>query len=152
MPSKPISMPAGFAPAFAIGFADASGGLSVVDGASPLPVSLAGDGPILVQTDNGEVPAPLAGETYGVCVAGPFAPVRGRTVMLTLSGDWTGTVQVCRSVDGGATRQPVTVGGMSWGAYSANACEPVWSEDEAGATLWLEIAPVSGTVSYRLAQ
>lgn len=152
MSSKPISMPAGFAPAFAIGFADPTGGLSIVNDGAPLPVCLADGGPLAVHTVTTAPPAALNGETGEAAMAGPFAPVPGRTVMLTLAGTWTGRVQLLRSIDGGQTRHPVTVGGMPWGEYTANACEPVWNEDETGATLWLAITPTSGNVSYRLAQ
>ena len=73
-------------------------------------------------------------------------------VMLELTGSWTGTVQLQRSSDGGATRQDVTMGGGQWGNYAANACEPVWDESELGAQLYLDIALDSGTLNYRVSQ
>ena len=85
-------------------------------------------------------------------IAGTFVPVSGRPVVVTLSGDWQGSVRIERSVDGGATRHALTVGGLNWGEFTANACEPVWSEEEQGAELYLAIAITSGTVAYRLAQ
>lgn len=142
MPSNPISLPSGYAPAFAIGYASESGDLSIVHADAPLPM----------RAVQASAPAPLAGSTASATVAGPFTPAAGRTVMISLSGTWTGSVQLERSIDGGATRHPVTVGGVAWGQYSSNACEPVWQEDEAGAELYLALAPASGTVTYRLAQ
>jgi hypothetical protein len=140
--NNPISTPAGYAPAFAIGYSDHSGALSVVQADKPLPVSL-----------SAEIPsAPLEGQSSADTLAGPFVPVSGRPVVLTLAGSWEGGVQVQRSVDGGATRHKLTVGGLSWGEFTGNACEPVWSEDEDGAELYLAIAIASGTLEYRLAQ
>jgi hypothetical protein len=73
-------------------------------------------------------------------------------VVLSLSGIWEGTVQLMRSTDLGVTLHPVTAGGLAWGRYTANACEPVLEEQEAGAQLYLDIALTSGAVSYRIAQ
>jgi hypothetical protein len=36
--------------------------------------------------------------------------------------------------------------------FSGNACEPVWDETESAATFYLQLAPTSGAVTYRLAQ
>jgi hypothetical protein len=72
--------------------------------------------------------------------------------MLTLSGTWTGTVKLLRSVDGGTTRLPVTSAGLPYGAFTANACEPVWEESEAAALLYLDVTLASGTVTYRMGQ
>lgn len=141
MPSSPINLPAGYAPAFAIGFSEA-GVLSVVDTATPLPV----------QTMNNAAAPALQGTTGSSAVVGPFAPSIGRTVILSLSGIWTGSVRLLRSTDGGATKLPVTAGGYAWGTFTANACEQVWLEEEAGAALYLDVALTSGTVTYRLAQ
>lgn len=141
MPSSPINLPAGYAPAFAIGFSE-SGGLSVVDAAKPLPV----------QNVNVSAAAPLQGSTGSTAMAGPFLPAAGRVVVLTLSGVWTGSVRLLRSTDGGVTKLPVTAGGYAWGNYTANACEQVWLEEESGAALYLDIALTTGTLTYRLAQ
>ena len=85
-------------------------------------------------------------------MAGPFTPQLGRPINILLSGAWTGTAQLLRSVDGGTNRMPLTIGGSTWGSYSANANEPVWTETEAGATFYLALTPSSGTVTYRVAQ
>ena len=153
MPSTtPIKSPAGYVPAFAIGYSDADGTLAVVDSLTPLPVALSGSQPVNVTSYTPPAPAPLEGSSALSAVAGPFAPVAGRPVVMTLSGVWAGTVQLRRSTDGGVTRHPVTVGGIAWGRYSANACEPVWEEQESGVQLYLDIALTSGTIAYRIAQ
>jgi len=82
MPDSPISTPAGYAPAFAIGFSDA-GSLAMVDAARPLPVT--------IQAATGAMLTPLQGSATGTAQAGPFAPAADRAVMLTLSGSWQGT-------------------------------------------------------------
>ena len=85
-------------------------------------------------------------------LVGPIVPAALVPVFVTLSGEWTGTARLLRSVDGGLTKHPLTAGGAVWGAFSANACEPVWVESEDGAALYLELTPTSGTIAYRLAQ
>lgn len=140
--NNPITTPAGYAPAFAIGFSDQSGALSIVQSDRPLPVSLSAEAPA----------APLEGQSSADALVGPLTPTRVRPVVLTLTGDWQGSVQVERSVDSGATRHKLTAGGFSWGFFTANACEPVWKEEENGVELYLAITIVSGTLSYRLSQ
>lgn len=140
--NNPIIAPAGYAPAFAIGFSDQSGALSVVQSDLPLPVSLAAETP----------GAALQGQASASMLAGPFAPVPGRPVIITLAGTWQGDVQLERSIDGGATRHELTAGGLTWARFNDNACEPVWKEAEDGAELYLSISIASGTLTYRLAQ
>lgn len=138
--TAPIQTPAGFAPAYAIGFSSPAQTLQVASDETPLPVALAS--PV--------APPPLAGSSGIAVVAGPFYAVPGRPVILTLSGEWTGSVSITRSTDGGLTRHALTVGGAPWGRFTGNACEPVWEETDPAATLHLELAPASGTITYRL--
>lgn len=145
MTNKPVKVPSGFAPAFALGIADEAGNLALIGSQMPLPVvQVAAAPPVAI--------APLAGSASANQVAGPFAPVAGVPVMLQLGGTWTGTVQVARSVDGGLTFHSLTVGGLPWARFTANVCEPVWDEAEAGAQLYLDIAVDSGTLTYRVSQ
>lgn len=142
MPSNlPIQSPSGYAASRAVAFADVDGSALIVSGSTPLPVIFGRGGSTA-----------LAGSTAASLIAGPFQPTTDRATMLTLSGTWAGTVRLLRSIDGGATKPPVTVAGSSWGQYSANCCEAVWDEPEAGAALYLDIALTSGTLTYRLAQ
>jgi hypothetical protein len=153
MPSNnPIKMPAGYVPAFALGFSGPDGDLEVVDSTKPLPVALASADPLAVQPVFAPAPSPLEGTSAASAVVGPFTPVVGRPVVLSLAGTWEGAVQLMRSVDGGLTSLSVTAGGFAWGRYTANACEQVWEEQEDGAQLSLDIALTSGTISYRIAQ
>lgn len=152
MSSQQITLPAGYAPAFAIGYADSNGELAIIDSGTPLPVSLSGSDPVLVQAVSQNAPAPLAGQANASTVAGPYDPVADKPLLIQLSGIWQGTIQIERSVDGGNTRHPLTAGGMPWGRFSGNVCEVVWSEQESGAELFLNIALTSGTVDYRLSQ
>lgn len=142
----PISYPGRYAPGVALNFADSTGAARQVSVGSPLPVALAAAGA------SEPSPTPLAGTASAATTAGPLDPVVGRPLILTLAGTWTGAVRLLRSVDGGATRVPLSLAGAPWGLYSANVCEPVWEESEAAATFYLELNPVSGAVSYRLAQ
>ena len=138
----PISPPASYVTPTAIGFADSAGDLALVGETVPLPVTARREA----------APAPLAGATSQSVVAGPFVPLRDAPIHLELGGEWSGEVALQRSSDGGATRSPLTAGGMPWARFTANANEVVWQEAEQGASLYLDIAVTSGTVSYRLSQ
>ena len=142
MPSIPLISPAGYAPKFAIAFGNATGGADTVQPDNPLPVTFA----------PAAAPAALTGSAASSTTVGPFAPAAGRAIVLVLSGTWTGQVQLLRSVDGGATKLPVTAGGQAYGLYTQNVCAPVWEEAEAAATLYLGITVTTGTVSYRMGQ
>lgn len=143
MPANPIHMPSGYATAFAIGFADpTSGNLSIVESGRPLPVATVPPG----------AAAPLTGTATATGSFGPFTAAQGRPIVITLAGTWTGSVTVQRSVDGGATRRPLTVGGQPWGSFTGNVCEPVWEEFEDGTTFYLAVTLASGSLTYRLAQ
>lgn len=141
MPSVPIQFPGGYAASRAVAFADVDGAALMVSAATPLPVAF------------GQPAAEaLSGLAASSTIAGPFQSAPGRPVVLALSGNWTGTVRILRSTDGGATKLALTAAGMAWGQFSGNCCEPVWEEAEAAAQLYLDIALTSGTVAYRLAQ
>lgn len=152
MPESPVKLPAGYAPAFAVGYADESGNLILAGPADPLPVTLDSATIEVQPVESAQPPAPLEGSAASSGLAGPFAPVAGRAVVLALAGSWEGTVQLTRSTDEGATRLPLTAGGLPWGIYTGNVCEPAWFESEDGAELYLEIALAAGAVDYRIAQ
>lgn len=138
----PLQSPGGFAPTMALGIDDGTGNLALIRSADPLPVR-----------STPEIsPAALEGQVFGAFTVGPFAPVALKPVVCTLSGIWQGRVAILRSTDDGANLHPLTAGGSAWGAFSANACEPVWEESEDGATLWLQGRVDTGMLTYRLAQ
>lgn len=137
----PILSPSGYAATRALAFADPDGNAVIASAALPLPVTLGWDPTV-----------PLTGTTTVGGSFGPYQPALGRDVMLGLSGSWTGSVRVMRSVDGGLTRVPLTMAGTTWGQYAANCCEPVWQESEAIARLYLDVTLSGGVLSYRLAQ
>lgn len=146
MPDIPISYPGRFAPGFALAFADAAGAALQVSSVTPLPVAIVSGG------TTGSVPPALSGSTAVAITAGPYAPLAGRPLVLVLDGTWTGTVRLLRSTDGGTTRLPLSLGGAPYATFTANICEPVWEENEAGATFYLQLTPASGSILYRLAQ
>lgn len=137
----PIQNPAGYAVTRAVAFADLDGSMLPVAAATPLPVTL-GTAPTTA----------LTGSASTTSVVGPYQPALGRPVILTLTGTWAGSVKVTRSVDGGTSRQPLTVAGNPWGQFAANACEAVWEESESAAQLYLDITLTSGSITYRMAQ
>ena len=142
-PLPPVAAPARFVPAQAIAFGAPGTNAIGVSTTTPLPVQTL-------------MPAasslPLSGSANVSGVAGPFVPDMGRAIWVTLSGEWDGLVRLLRSVDGGATRLPLTVGGASWAEFSGNANEPVGIESEANAVYYVDIALNSGALSYRVAQ
>ena len=143
MSSTPIINPGGYTPARALVYADTDGSAVQVSSAAPLPVSLGRTAP---------APAALSGTLAASGSVGPFTPVAGKPVILALSGTWSGSVRLLRSTDGGTTRLPLTMAGAAWAQYSANCCEPVWEEYEAGAQLYLSGTVTSGSIAYRVSQ
>ncbi|MEY2942634.1 MAG: hypothetical protein RLY97_648 [Pseudomonadota bacterium] len=161
MPSTPIKSPTNYAVSHAVAFADSEGSAQLVSAASPMPVNINNAAPLAVSVSNSTpmavsvanpTTAPIAGTANANVVAGPFAPVMGRAVILSLSGTWVGAVKVTRSTDGGTSRLPLTIAGGAWANFTANCCEAVWEECDAAASLYLDITLTSGTVTYRLAQ
>lgn len=139
--SQAIRFPASYAPGVAIAWGDGSNQAQVVSQSTPLPVSS-------IQT-----PTPaLTGTTAQSGTIGPFTPVIGRSVMLSLTGNWSGSVQLMRIATGQPSMLPVTLGGAPWALYTVNCCEAVWDESELGAVLYLAVTLTSGTLTYRLAQ
>jgi hypothetical protein len=137
----PIQAPAGYAPAYAIGFADSAENLVLVSEDDPLPVA-----------SSAPAPTPLVGQSSGGSVAGPFTAVPGRVVTLTLGGTWQGLVKLLRSTDGGSTLVPLRVAGEPWAEYTVSGCEQAWLETEEGASFYLDIELASGVVEYRVSQ
>lgn len=138
----PSLAPAAYIPFTALACPDGDGSVAVGPG-NPLPVT-ASFGPA--------ASSPLTGTTGTSGVLGPFEPDPGRPIHLTLSGTWSGSVQVMRSTDGGTTKHPLTVAGIGWASFTANCCEPVAEESEDGAEYYLDVALASGTLAYRVSQ
>lgn len=143
MSAPSISTPAGFAPAFAMGFADPANRLEKVSRTSPLPVGIA---------SAPSTAAALTGEAITSLLAGPFTPDGQAPVVVTLAGDWSGEARLMRSADNGITLHGLRVAGLEWGVFTANGSEQVWSESELGTTFWLDISITSGSCMYRVSQ
>ncbi len=144
MLEKPqINYPANFVTSTAVGYADSRGSFTLATAETPLPVTFEAR-PV--------PPAPLEGTADSATTAGPFTPVANTPIHLMLTGDWTGTVILLRSVDSGTSRVPLTAGGQPWAVFTANANETVWQEAEAGATFYLDLRLISGSVTYRVSQ
>lgn len=119
-----IIAPAGYVPVTAIAHDNGSGNAQVAQRSHPLPVT---------PVSSPALSTPLAGTATASGQFGPFVPEAGRTIWVTLSGTWTGTVRLLRSTDGGATRLPLTVAGEPWGVFTAPANEPVTEDATAAA-------------------
>ena len=134
------------------GFASASGELALVTPDTPLPVMIinSSGGPSAMPQPQQRTPVPLTGTAAKSAIIGPFIPSVDLPVYLHLSGDWKGTVALERSTDAGKTRHGLTIGGYPWASYTSNVNEPVWQEVDPQASLWLNIAIVSGNLTYRL--
>lgn len=142
MPDTPlVDSPAGFVPRQAVSFGGEDTAAVAVTRTTPLP------------TEAITAPAtstPLIGTSTAAQVAGPFVPDLGRNIVVALSGNWSGTVQLLRSTDGGATRLPLTPAGITMGQYGAPGVDTPWVETEAGAAFYLSL-PGAG-ISYRVSQ
>lgn len=136
-----ISVPAGYAAAMAVGFADDASALAVVSRDRPLPVIFGAASPTMLQ-----------GNTSVSQQVGPFDAVAGGIIVVALSGTWSGTVQLLRSSDDGVTIAPLRVGGLVWGTFTKSGCEQVWSETQTGVTFFLDIDLQSGTLEYQVSQ
>ena len=138
-----VEVPAGFVPQYAVAFGAVDAPAVAVHAGNPLPVRAS-----LGVAES----IALSGTLTASGTAGPFVPELGRGIRVTLSGGWSGTVDLLRSTDGGATMLPLTIGGERWGRFTANANELVAEEQEAGATYYLAFDQASGTLVYRVAQ
>ncbi|WP_126665476.1 hypothetical protein [Croceibacterium ferulae] len=145
-----ILSPTSYVAPSALGFSDPAGNFSLVTPQAPLPVVVTGGGTQPVEAL--PPPTPLAGDAAGSTVTGPFKATVNRPIHVQLSGVWTGSVSLERSIDDGKSRYPLTVGGMPWAVFNSNANEPVWQDSEVGATFYLNIALQSGTIAYRVSQ
>lgn len=145
MPSSNMAIlaPAGYAPVTAFAFDDGSGGALVVQRSRPLPTM-----PVIAAA----ISVPLVGSTAATGRFGPFVPELGRDLWITVSGVWAGTVRLLRSIDGGATKQGLTIAGDPWAVFTANANEAIGGESDASATYYLDLVLTSGTLTYRVAQ
>jgi len=103
--------------------------------------------PLLAATSS-----PVTGTSNATVNSTAFTPNLGRPINIMLTGTWTGSVTFQRSVDGGATWQGVTIGGVAWAVFTANCNEPVWEPTEAGATFRVAAVLTTGNISYRIAQ
>jgi len=96
---------------------------------------------------------PLANTASANTTVGPFIPQLNRPIWLTLSGTWSGSFQLLRSIDAGVTKLPVTIGGSSNPfTYTANIQEQIIEETEYGASYYFLITIANGTVTYRVSQ
>jgi hypothetical protein len=97
--------------------------------------------------------APVTGNTTGTPSNMPsFTPELGRPVHLRLWGNWIGTVTVLSSIDGGATKQALTLAGDAWGVFAGNCNEDIDTPRQTGITYYLQIAVTSGALYYHLGQ
>ncbi len=144
MPNVPVAAPGGFAPVAAVSFGTQDGPATPVDASHPLPVR---------QALGASGVAALAGMASASGTFGSFAPVLGRAIVVTLAGTWTGKVQVLRSIDGGASKLPLTfIDGSERAAWTGNVNSAIGEETVAGATYYLAATLTAGSLSYRMEQ
>lgn len=141
--AKTVLAPGQYVRLHALAYSDADNTAVPVSITQALPVKL---------MPPADVAPPLAGETSDSGVLGPFLPVPGMPIWLSLFGDWTGRVTVSRSTDGGETRLPLTLAGEAWPRFTGVAHEPVGEESLAGAQWFLDVTIASGTLRYEVRQ
>ena len=139
-----VRAPAPYVSSHAVAFGSSNGPATLVDGINPLPVAA---------TLPAAASVPVAGTLTDSGSAGPFAPLLGRAIWVTLSGSWTGSVQLLRSTDGGETRLPLTLGdGTVKAIWSGTVQASVTEETVAGASYYLQFTRSGGTLSYWVEQ
>jgi len=150
MTSLNILTPGNYVPAIAIDYAAADGTAVAVSAANPLPMAAV--------TDLPATSTPLTGTVAASAVVGPFTPQMGRDVWAALVGSGaSGSAQLLRSTDGGATQLGLTAGGKPWAVWSfagvsgVIANEAVVTASDA-AIYYLAIVLSGGSVTYRLGQ
>lgn len=140
-------------PLHAAAFADGAAKAVTVSQASPLPVVAA---QAFAATST-----PLVGAVSDAAahVFGPFAPQLAREIWATLVGQGaSGSAQLLRSTDGGATMAGLTAGGVAWAGWSFSAVsgsivnEQVANESDAAASYYLAVTLSAGSLTYRIAQ
>src|SRR6218665_1296960 len=99
--AKPVSMPARAVSLHALAFGAVDSDAVAVDASNPLPVTT---------TTAPAHSTAMAGTASASGTSPAFAPQIGREIVLTLSGAWSGSVALLRSVDGGTTKLPATIG------------------------------------------
>lgn len=96
---------------------------------------------------------PVSGSSSGTGNSPALSTKADYNLYLTLSGTWSGTVTLMRSIDNGATWNPVTGhGSPSLGQFTQNCDEAITMVKTAGVRYRLQFNITSGTVVYRLAQ
>jgi hypothetical protein len=96
---------------------------------------------------------PITGTADGSSSSNVLVPDVGYYIYVTLTGTWTGTVQVERSTDNGVTWLPITTHeGSAAGKFTGNADEDVLLVADSQSRYHLKFDITSGSVSYRLAQ
>jgi hypothetical protein len=97
--------------------------------------------------------SPITGTVTTTGNTPTFTPQLGRDMYLTLSGTFSGTVQVQRTTDNGSTWNNITIsGGQQWGHYTGACDEVVETPTDSASKYRLSITLSSGSVTYRLAQ
>lgn len=97
--------------------------------------------------------SPISGIANATSNSASFAPDLGRAIWVRLAGNWSGSVQLKRSTDGGNTWYAITsASGSVKGIWTGNINAPITEETCVGATYRLEIALISGSINYEVRQ
>lgn len=156
----PIQAPGGYVPAMAVDFAGSDGFAVNVSAATPLPVTLGAGVTVALPGNVAATSTPLAGSVgaVGTTVVGPFTPQVGRDIWATLVGTGaSGSAQLLRSTDGGASKLGLTAGGSVWAKWAFGGVSGVIVNEQVvnasdAATYYLSVTLTGGSLTYRLGQ
>lgn len=107
----------------------------------------------------GAAPSGTATGTAPNFLIGPFTPQLNRQIWATLvvAAGTTGTVQILRSTDAGATmtaltKAPNVIGSFTLSGAAAGPLinEQILAESDAAASLWLSVSLTAGSLTYRI--
>lgn len=116
--------------------------------------------PVLTLLD-AAISTPLAGNVADTAAHtfGPFTPQLARDIWATLVGTGaSGTAQLLRSTDAGASKAGLTAGGRTWASWSFGGVtgsivnEAIGTESDAAAVYYLAVTLTAGSLTYRIAQ
>jgi hypothetical protein len=157
--SNMVANPPGtYLPSTAMAFGALSSSASFVTDQTPLPAKVT----VIAATStaqSGSVTSaavtPTSGTATfaaGAATIGPLTPQLGRPVRVVLAGTWSGSFTAGTSSDGCVTINPLTVGGLSWGSFTANANEDIDTPMVSTAAYCAKATVTSGTMSYSVQQ
>ncbi|WDF73474.1 hypothetical protein [Novosphingobium sp. KACC 22771] len=95
---------------------------------------------------------PVSGSRTTSGATAAFTPEPGRDMLVQLTGDWAGSVQLERSLDEGVTWCATTLNNSAWALYTRNVSEAPVTPSSTSERFRLNATLVSGTLNFLMKQ